>query len=146
MSDPDWHDVIDMNLNAVFHLTRAALRAMYERGAGQIVNVASASAYMGQPGAASYVASKHGLIGFTRTVALEAIRRGVRVNAVAPGLTDTDLVRVLTDAQRAALLATIPQGRLASPEEIAAMVRFVATEATYSVGNVFHASGGLING
>jgi NAD(P)-dependent dehydrogenase (short-subunit alcohol dehydrogenase family) len=144
MSDADWNDVIDLNLSAAFHLCRAALPAMLEARRGNIVNVASASAFMAQKGAASYVASKHGLIGLTKALALETANKGLRVNCVAPGLTDTDLVRNLTDAQRGALLTMVPLGRIAAPEEVAAMVAFVIADASYSTGNVFHVGGGVV--
>jgi NAD(P)-dependent dehydrogenase (short-subunit alcohol dehydrogenase family) len=143
-SDEDWHRVLDVNLSSVFYLSRAVLPSMLAAGRGQIVNVASASAFVGQRGAAAYVASKHGLIGLTRALAVETARRGIRVNAVAPGLTDTDLVRDLTDAQRDHLLEMVPMQRLATPDEVAEMVAFVVTRATYSTGNVFHASGGVV--
>lgn len=144
MTDADWHEVMDTNLSAVFYLSRAVLPAMLEARSGHIVNVASASAFMGQRGAASYVASKHGLIGLTRALATETASRGVLVNAVAPGLTDTDMVRSLTPEQREGLLKLVPLRRLATPEEVAAMVGFVVTRAGYSTGNVFHVSGGVI--
>ncbi len=143
MSDADWHDVLDLNLSSVFHLCRAALPAMLEARRGCIVNIASASSFVAQRGAASYVASKHGLIGLTKALALETASKGIRVNCVAPGLTDTDLVRDLTDAQRAALLGMVPLGRMGAPDEVAAMVAFVVAEARYSTGNVFHVGGGV---
>jgi NAD(P)-dependent dehydrogenase (short-subunit alcohol dehydrogenase family) len=144
MSDADWQDVIDLNLSAVFHLCRAALPAMLEARSGSIVNIASASAFMAQRGACSYVASKHGLIGLTRALALETASKGIRVNCVAPGLTDTDLVRNLSDAQRSALLGMVPLARIGSPEEVAATVAHVIVDATYSTGNVFHVGGGVV--
>src|SRR5262249_44610547 len=122
----------------------AALPAMLEARRGSIVNIASASSFMGQKGACSYVASKHGLIGLTRALALETASKGIRVNCVAPGLTDTDLVRNLTDAQRSVLLGMVPLGRIATPEEVANMVAHVIVEATYSTGNVFHVGGGVV--
>jgi NAD(P)-dependent dehydrogenase (short-subunit alcohol dehydrogenase family) len=146
MSDEDWHGVLDTNLNAVFYLCRAALPSMLAARAGQIVNIASASAFVAQRGAAGYVASKHALIGLTKALALETAGRGPRVNAVAPGLTDTDLVRGLSDAQREALLKLVPLGRLADPDEVARMVELVVTDASYSTGNVFHVSGGVVMG
>jgi NAD(P)-dependent dehydrogenase (short-subunit alcohol dehydrogenase family) len=144
MSDADWHEVMDTNLSAVFYLCRAVLPSMLQARRGHIVNVASASAFMGQRGAASYVASKHGLIGLTRALAVETASAGILVNAVAPGLTDTDLVRDLTPEQRESLLRMVPLRRIASPEEVAAMVGFVVTRAGYSTGNVFHVSGGVV--
>ncbi|MEZ4293445.1 MAG: 3-oxoacyl-ACP reductase family protein [Polyangiaceae bacterium] len=146
MTDADWHDVIDVNLNSVFHLCRAALPSMIAARRGHIVNIASASSFMAQPGASSYVASKHALIGLTKALALETASKGILVNAVAPGLTDTDLVRGLTENQKNALLTKVPLRRLASPDEIAAMVELVITAATYSTGNVFHAGGGVVMG
>src|SRR5207244_9257772 len=118
-------DVLALNLSAAFYLARAALPSMLAAQRGQLLFVASASAFMGQRGAASYVASKHGLIGLTRALAVETAGKNVRVNAVAPGLTETDLVRDLTAEQRDALLARVPLHRIASPDEVAAMVAFV---------------------
>jgi NAD(P)-dependent dehydrogenase (short-subunit alcohol dehydrogenase family) len=144
MSDNDWSDVVALNLSAVFYLCRAALPAMLEAKRGNIVNIASASSFMAQKGAASYVASKHGLIGLTKALALETSNKGVRVNCVAPGLTDTDLVRDLTEAQRTALLGIVPLGRIGTPDEVASMVAYVVTDAGYSTGNVFHVGGGVV--
>ncbi len=143
MGDEDWLDVVHTNLSAPFWLSRAALRHMREARTGAIVNVASASSFVAQVGAASYVASKHGLIGLTKALALEAASRGIRVNAVAPGLTDTDMVRSLSAEQMVPLKQMIPMGRIATPVEVAKMVYWVAEEATYSTGNVFHVSGGV---
>ena len=143
-TDEDWQRVIDVNLSSAFYLARAALPSMLARGSGRIVHVASASGFVGQRGAAAYVASKHGLVGLTRALAVETAGKGITVNAVAPGLTDTDLVRDLSPAQRDALLAMVPLKRVALPEEIADVVAFVVTSAAYSTGNVFHASGGVV--
>lgn len=144
MSDADWHDVLDINLNAVFYLCRAALPSMLAAGRGHIVNISSASGFMGQRGAASYVASKHALTGLTRALAVETASRGLQVNIVAPGVTETDLLGGLDERQRERLLQMVPMGRIAGPEEVASMVGWVVTKATYSTGNVFHASGGVI--
>ena len=144
MSDADWQEVIDLNLSAVFHLCRAALPSMLQARSGSIVNIASASAFLAQKGAASYVASKHGLIGLTKALALETAGKGIRVNCVAPGLTDTDLVKGLTEAQRSALLQMVPLGRIGAPEEVARTVVHVAVEASYATGNVFHVGGGVV--
>ncbi|MEZ4451959.1 MAG: 3-oxoacyl-ACP reductase FabG [Nannocystaceae bacterium] len=144
MSDADWHDVLDVNLNAVFYLCRAALPSMLAAGRGHIVNISSASAFMGQRGAASYVASKHALTGLTRALAVETASHGLQVNIVAPGVTETDLLGALDERQRERLVQRVPMGRIASPEEVASMVGWVVTRATYSTGNVFHVSGGVI--
>ena len=105
-----------------------------------------ASSFIGQKGTAGYVASNHGLIGLTKALALETASKGISVNAVAPGITETDLVASLTDKQRDGLLATVPLKRIAKPDEVAAMVEFVITSASYSTGNVFHVSGGVVMG
>ena len=144
-TDADWDAVIGTNLSGPFYLSRAALRCMGD-GGGSIVHVASASSFMGHAGASAYVASKHGLIGLVKVLALEGVKRGIRVNAVAPGVIDTDLVRGLTDEQKNLLLKRVPMGRMASAMEVAEMIYWVATQATYSTGNVFHAGGGVVMG
>lgn len=146
MTDEDWDRVIATNLSGAFYTSRAVLPSMRARGAGQIVNIASASSYVTQMGAASYVASKHGLLGLTKALALENASKGLRINAVAPGLTDTDLVGDLSEAQRESLQRLVPMGRMATPAEVAEMVAWVLTGATYSTGNVFQVSGGVYLG
>ncbi|MEO0601383.1 MAG: SDR family oxidoreductase [Myxococcota bacterium] len=146
MDDADWHDVIAVNLSGVFFACRAALPTMREARAGTVGNIASASACVAQPGAAGSVASKHGLIGLTKALALENASRGIRVNAVAPGLTDTDLVRGLDDAQRAGLERRVPLGRIGRPEEVATAVAWLVTDGSYTTGNTLHVSGGVVLG
>lgn len=146
MTDEDWHRVLDVNLSGVFYTSRAALKWMREARRGAIVNVASASAFLAHPGAAGYIASKHGLIGLTKAMALENASRGIRVNVVAPGLTETDMAAGLGPEERDHLLKKVPIGRAASPEEVARMIAFVLTSATYSTGNTFHTSGGVTMG
>jgi NAD(P)-dependent dehydrogenase (short-subunit alcohol dehydrogenase family) len=145
-SDEDWHDVIAVNLSAAFFTSRAALPAMRAAGRGHIVNVASASSFLAQPGACAYVASKHGLIGLTKALALENAAKGVCVHAVAPGLTDTDLVRGLDDKQRSALRALVPMGRLADPSEVALAVGWLVAGSSYTTGNTLHVNGGVVLG
>lgn len=146
MTDEQWHEVLAVNLHAAFYLARAVLPAMRSAGSGCLVFIASASASVAQPGAAGYVAAKHALIGLTKALALESANKGIRVNAVSPGLTDTDMVANLSPEQRAGLLRRIPLGRIATPEEVAATVEWVIRGATYSTGNVFHVSGGVAMG
>lgn len=146
MADADWLDVIRVNLDAVFFASRAALVSMRARRSGHIVNVASASSYVAQLGAASYVASKHGLIGLTKALALENARHGVFVNAIAPGLTETDMTASLDDESRRALLDLVPLRRMAEPREHARLVGWLVAEGSYSTGNVFHTSGGVTMG
>jgi NAD(P)-dependent dehydrogenase (short-subunit alcohol dehydrogenase family) len=146
MSDEQWHDVMAVSLHGAFYLSRAVLPQMRTAGRGCIVFITSASGSVAQPGAAGYVAAKHGLVGLTKALALESAPRGIRVNAVAPGLTDTDMVAGLEETQRAGLLARVPLGRVATPEEVAATVSWVVCGATYATGNVFHVSGGVAMG
>lgn len=142
----DWNAVVATNLSAAFFTSRAALPAMRAAESGHIVNVASASSYVAQPGACAYVASKHGLIGLTKALALENAGKGVRVNAVAPGLTDTDMVRGLSDDQRSGLSRLVPMGRLGDPNEIAEAVGWLVAHSTYTTGNTLHVSGGVVLG
>jgi NAD(P)-dependent dehydrogenase (short-subunit alcohol dehydrogenase family) len=146
MTDEQWHASLAVNLHAAFYLSRAVLPAMRATGSGVVVFIASASGSIAQAGAASYVAAKHGLIGLTKALALESASRGIRVNAVSPGLTNTDMVADLSAEQRAGLLAMVPLERMATPEEVAATVDWVIRGATYSTGNVFSVSGGVAMG
>jgi 3-oxoacyl-[acyl-carrier protein] reductase len=149
LSDEDWTRVLDVNLTAAFRLTRAALGPMMRRRFGRVINVSSVSGLRANPGQANYAASKAGLIAFTRTVAAEVARRGVTVNAVAPGLIETELTRDFTgngpDANgSSALLDAIPARRAGSPEEVAAAIRFLASEqAAYVTGAVLPIDGGM---
>ncbi|PRP93389.1 3-oxoacyl-[acyl-carrier-protein] reductase FabG [Enhygromyxa salina] len=146
MRDEQWHAALGVNLHAAFYLARAVLPAMRTAESGSIVFIASASGSIAQAGAAGYVAAKHGLIGLTKALALESARKGIRVNAVSPGLTDTDLVAELSPEQRAGLLGMVPLGRMATPDEVAATVEWVVRGASYSTGNVFHVGGGVAMG
>jgi 3-oxoacyl-[acyl-carrier protein] reductase len=149
LSDEDWNRVLDVNLTGAFRLTRAALGAMMRQRFGRVINVSSVSGIRANPGQANYAASKAGLIAFTRTVAAEVARRGVTVNAVAPGLIETELTRDFTgNAAEAngssALLDAIPARRTGSPEDVAACIRFLASdEAAYVTGAVLPVDGGM---
>jgi len=149
LSDEDWTRVLDVNLTAAFRLTRAALGPMMRQRFGRVINVSSVVGLRANPGQANYAASKAGLIAFTRTVATEVARRGVTVNAVAPGLIDTELTRDFTGngAEQngsSALLDAIPARRTGSPEEVAACIRFLASEdAGYVTGTVLPIDGGM---
>jgi 3-oxoacyl-[acyl-carrier protein] reductase len=149
LSDEDWSRVLDVNLTAAFRLTRAALGPMMRQRFGRVINVSSVVGLRGNPGQANYAASKAGLIGFTRTVAAEVARRGVTVNAVAPGLIETELTRDFTGngtEQNAstALLDAIPARRTGTPEEVAACIRFLASDqAGYVTGAVLPIDGGM---
>ena len=144
LSDEDWTRVLDVNLTGAFRLTRAALGPMMRERFGRVINVASVSGLRANPGQANYAASKAGLIAFTRTVAAEVARRGVTVNAVAPGLIETELTRDFTSNGSGGLLDAIPARRPGSPEEVAACIRFLASdEASYVTGAVLPIDGGM---
>jgi 3-oxoacyl-[acyl-carrier protein] reductase len=140
LADEQWDSVIDTNLSAAFRTTRRALRPMLKARFGRVVNVASIVGPRANAGQANYAASKAGLIGFTKTVAVEVARRGVTVNAVAPGFVETRL----TEGVGNGLAEAIPARRVGTPEEIAACVRFLASpEASYVTGTTLTVDGGL---
>jgi 3-oxoacyl-[acyl-carrier protein] reductase len=144
MKDADWDDVLGVNLRAVFQATRAAARLMVRQRAGRIVNVTSAAGVMGTPGQANYAAAKAGLIGLTKSAARELAHWGILVNAVAPGLIETDMTAVLPGSVREAYVAQIPLKRIGTAREVAEVVRFLASEgAGYITGQVIHVNGGL---
>jgi 3-oxoacyl-[acyl-carrier protein] reductase len=140
IADADWDAVIGVNLSAAFRLTRRALVPMMRARYGRVVNVSSVVGQRANPGQANYAASKAGLIAMTKTVAAEVARRSVTVNAVAPGLVDTDM----TDGLGPELLRAVPARRAGTPEEVAACVRFLASdEAAYVTGSVLTVDGGM---
>jgi 3-oxoacyl-[acyl-carrier protein] reductase len=149
LSDEDWNRVLDVNLTAAFRLTRSAIGPMMRQRFGRVINVSSVVGLRANPGQANYAASKAGLIAFTRTVAVEVARRGVTVNAVAPGLIETHLTREFTsdgsDSNGSGgLLDAIPARRTGSPEEVASCIRFLASdEASYVTGAVLPVDGGM---
>lgn len=144
MKDEEWSDVLDANLSAVFKLCRTAIRGMLKARFGRIINITSVVGASGNAGQANYAAAKAGLIGFSKSLAQEVAARGITVNAVAPGMIDTDMTRALSDAQRAALLGRIPAGRLGAADEIAAAVAFLASDgAAYITGETLHINGGM---
>lgn len=140
----DWDAVLDTNLTAVALLTQAALKPMIKQRGGRIINLTSVVGQSGNAGQANYAAAKAGLIGFTKAMALEVASRGITVNAVAPGMIDTDMTRVLPQAAQEALVDRIPLKRLGAPEEIAEAVVFLASdEASYITGHVLAVNGGM---
>jgi 3-oxoacyl-[acyl-carrier protein] reductase len=145
IDDEDWAKVIDTNLSAAFRLTRRALRPMIRGRFGRVVNIASiVGAERANPGQANYAASKAGLVAMTKTVATEVARRGVTVNAVAPGLIETDMTKAITEDAKTDWSAQIPLGRMGTPAEIAAAVSFLASdEASYITGQVLAVNGGM---
>ena len=144
MKDADWDAVLDTNLKAVFRASRAVMRTMMKQRYGRIVNITSVVGASGNPGQANYAAAKAGVAGMTRALARELGSRGVTVNCVAPGFIATDMTDGLADAQKTALLAQIPVGRLGTPQEIADAVLFLASPtAGYITGTELHVNGGM---
>jgi 3-oxoacyl-[acyl-carrier protein] reductase len=144
MKDEDWDRVLEVNLRGAFVMTRAAAKAMVRQKSGRIINISSAAGAMGNAGQVNYSASKAGLIGFTKASARELSHWSILVNAVAPGLIETDMAASIPAAAREGLLAQIPLGRVGTPREVAEVVGFLAGEgATYITGQVFHVNGGL---
>jgi len=144
MKDEDWQQVLDVNLTAAFRLTRACLRGMMKARFGRVISITSVVGATGNPGQANYAASKAGLAGFTKSVALEVASRGITANCVAPGFIVTPMTDALTDAQREQSLAMIPAGRFGDPAEIAAATLFLASEeAAYVTGQTLHVNGGM---
>lgn len=145
MKEEDWDLVLDVNLKGAFNCMKAACRPMMKQKYGRIVNISSVVAYMGNPGQANYVASKAGLIGLTKTVARELASRQITVNAVAPGFIATDMTANLSEKVRDQMLAQIPVNRFGEPEDVAAAVAFLASDAAaYITGEVIHINGGLV--
>ena len=144
MKEQDWDDVIQTNLKGAFNCIKAVTRPMMKQRYGRIVNITSVVGVMGNPGQANYAASKAGIIGLTKSVAKELAARNITVNAVAPGFVETDMTADLPEKAKAAMLAMIPLGRAGTPEEIAGLTEFLASDkAAYITGQVVHVSGGM---
>ena len=144
MKDDDWDTVLDVNLRGVFLVTRAITKTMVRQKGGRVINVSSTAGAMGNAGQANYSAAKAGLIGFTKATARELAHWSITVNAVAPGLIQTEMSASMPGAARDAMIAQIPLGRVGTPREVAEVVGFLAgDEAAYITGQVFHVNGGL---
>ena len=144
MKDDDWAQVIDTDLTGVFRCCRAVVRGMMKQRWGRIINISSVIGIVGQAGQANYAAAKAGLLGLTRSLARELGSRNITVNAVAPGLIETDMTAVIQGEMREAMLARIPLGRAGHPEEIAGLVGYLASEsAAYITGATTAIDGGL---
>jgi acetoacetyl-CoA reductase/3-oxoacyl-[acyl-carrier protein] reductase len=143
MTDDDWCDVIDTNLNSVFYCTSAAIPGMIEQKHGRIVNIASFVGQAGNFGQANYAASKAGIIAFTKVLALELARYNITANVVAPGFTATDMVAAMPADVLDQIRAKIPLRRLATPEEIAKAAAFLIVDGDYITGQQINVNGGI---
>jgi len=144
MSDEEWFDVINTNLSAIYRLSKGVLRGMMKARWGRIINISSVVGAMGNAGQSNYAATKAGVAGFARSLAAEVGSRNITVNTVAPGFIDTDMTKVLAEEHKQQLLSRIPLGRLGSPEEIASVVLFLASDAgSYITGETIHVNGGM---
>jgi 3-oxoacyl-[acyl-carrier protein] reductase len=145
MKDEEWDDVIAVNLTSVFILTRGILRGMMRRRGGRIVNIASISGVLGNPGQGNYAASKAGLVGMTKSLAREVSSRGITANCIAPGFISTPMTDALTPKQVEAIAGAIPAAKFGKPEDVAATVVFLASdEAGYVTGETIHVNGGMV--
>jgi acetoacetyl-CoA reductase len=139
-----WNKVIDTNLNSLFHVTKQVIDGMLDRGWGRIINISSVNGQKGQFGQTNYSTAKAGIHGFTMALALEVASKGVTVNTVSPGYIGTDMVRAMKPEVLEKIVATIPVGRLGTPDEIASMVAWLASDdAAFSTGADFSLNGGL---
>jgi len=145
MSEDDWDAVQNTNLRGTFLVTKAAMRPMLRARGGRIINITSVVGVMGNAGQANYAAAKAGVIGFTRAVAREVASRGITVNAVAPGFIATDITAGMSEAQIAGVMAQVPLGRIANPEDVAPLVAFLAGDgANYITGQCIQVDGGMV--
>ncbi|MGC2131483.1 MAG: 3-oxoacyl-[acyl-carrier-protein] reductase [Candidatus Aquilonibacter sp.] len=144
MSAEDWTNVINVNLSGAFNMTKAVLEHMIERGSGRIINISSVIGSTGNIGQANYAASKAGLFGFTKSLALETANKGITANVVAPGFIATEMVEAMPEASLAKVVEKIPTKRLGKPTEVARVVKFLCEDdSAYITGAAFHVNGGL---
>lgn len=145
MSEKDWDDVLDINLKGAFLCTKACAKVMMKQKYGKIINIASVSGVMGNPGQANYSASKAGLIGLTKSTAKELAKRNITCNAVAPGLIQSKMTDILDDKVKENYMSNIPLGRFGTPSDVAKVVDFLASEdSDYVTGQVINIDGGLV--
>ena len=145
MGPIDWNEVIDTNLNGVFNASRAAIVAFLKQKSGNIINISSVSGLIGMPRQTNYSAAKGGINGFTKALAKEVAAYGIRVNAIAPGFIETEMISQLTAEYREQALKMIPLGRMGNPEDVANCVKFLLSdEAQYITGQVINVDGGLV--
>jgi 3-oxoacyl-[acyl-carrier protein] reductase len=144
MKDEDWQTVMDVNLGATFRLSRAALRGMMKRRWGRIINITSVVGVTGNPGQTNYAASKAGMIGMAKSLAIEVASRGITVNCIAPGFIESPMTGALQDDQKNNILEKIPLGRMGTPSDIASAAVYLASpSADYVTGQTIHVNGGM---
>lgn len=144
MKPEQWQKVIETNLSSVFHMTQSCLRGMLKKRWGRVVTLGSVVAHSGNPGQVNYCAAKAGLIGATKSMALEYANRGITFNVIAPGFIDTDMTEQLTDDQQQQILQQIPMQRMGEPQDIAKLVEFlISPAANYITGQTIHVNGGM---
>jgi len=144
MKDDDWEQVIRVNLESYFRLSRAAVKGMMRRRSGRIIGITSVVGVMGNPGQANYAASKAGMIGFSKALAQEVATRGITVNCIAPGFIESPMTDALNEQQKTQILSTIPAGRLGAGADVAAACVYLASqEAGYVTGQTLHVNGGM---
>jgi len=144
MKDDDWEQVIKVNLESYFRLSRSAMRGMMKRRSGRIIGITSVVGVTGNAGQTNYAASKAGMIGFSKALAAEVASRNITVNCIAPGFIESPMTDELNEGQKTAILSTIPAGRLGSGAEVAAAVVYLASnEAAYVTGSTLHVNGGM---
>jgi 3-oxoacyl-[acyl-carrier protein] reductase len=144
MKDDDWSEVLKVNLESYFRLSRAAMRGMMKRRHGRIIGITSVVGVTGNPGQANYAASKAGMIGFSKALAQEVATRGITVNCVAPGFIESPMTDGLTEGQKAQILGTIPTARLGTGADVAAACVYLASDdAAYMTGQTLHVNGGM---
>ena len=144
MTPEQWRAVLSTNLDSVFNVTRHVIDGMVERGWGRVINISSVNAVRGQFGQTNYAAAKAGILGFTKSLAQEVVKKGVTVNAISPGYVQTEMVMAIREDVRQKIVAEIPAGRLAMPEEVADAVAFLASDkAAYITGTNLSVNGGL---
>jgi len=146
LSPADWHDVINVNLHSVMSTCSAVLPNMTERGYGRIVNISSFVAQTGNFGQTNYATAKAGMIGFTRSLALEVAKKGITVNAICPGFIETGMWRSIPSQTQSAIVARIPMQRVGTPEDVARAVRFLVVDGDYVTGQTLNVNGGLFIG
>ena len=145
MKQDEWDDVVATNLTGLYRMSKACLRGMMKAKKGRIINIASVIAVMGNAGQSNYAATKSGMVGFSKSLAREIASRGITVNVVAPGFIDTDMTKVLPEAQREAMLTQVPLGRLGASEDVANAVLFLASAGgAYVTGETLHVNGGMV--